>query len=98
MLRLDPFLSMNIARCSFSVALIGLAIAATSRLSAQAPEAVPLDQRDMQAAGKLLIEGKYADALKFYEGVPQKYPSSLYIPEANLRTAICYYFLKNYDK
>ena len=64
----------------------------------QAQEVVPLDQRDMQTGGKLLIEGKYADALKFYEGIPQKYPSSLYIPEANLRTAICYYFLKDYDK
>ena len=59
---------------------------------------MPLDQQDMANAEKLYEGGKYAEALKLYQGIPQKYPTSALIPGSNLGEAICYFFLKDYDK
>lgn len=98
MLPSTSFPSMKAVRCFFSAGVFSLAIAALFNLSVHAQEVVPLDQQDMGKAERLAVEGKFADALKFYEGIPQKYPTSAYIPGANLGTAICHYFLKNYDK
>lgn len=98
MLPFTPFPSMKAVRCSLSAGVLSLAIAALFNLPARAQEVVPLDRQDMEKAERLAGEGKFADALKFYEGIPQKYPTSVYIPGSNLGAAICHYFLKNYDK
>ncbi len=64
---------------------------------AQAP-APTLDVQDMQKAEQLSVEGKYQEALKLYQGIEKNYPSSPFIPGSRLGMAICYFFLKDYDK
>lgn len=78
------------------LALSILAILSVAAHGQQPPET--LDQRDMRQAEALSAEGKYAEALALYQGVPQKYPTSPYIPGANLGAAISNFFLKDYDK
>ena len=73
--------------------LLAVALALAGPLCAQV--VVPLDQQDMANAEKLYEGGKYAEALKLYQGIPQKYPTSALIPGSNLGEAICYFFLKD---
>ena len=76
--------------------LLAVALALAGPVCAQ--NVVPLDQQDMANAEKLYEAGKYAEALKLYQGIPQKYPTSALIPGSNLGEAICFFFLKDYDK
>jgi TolA-binding protein len=63
---------------------------------AQAP--VGLDMQDTQQGLKLLGEGKYEEASKLFEGVPQKYPTSPLIPEATFRLGYSLYMLGDHDR
>jgi len=73
-----------------------LAVVSTSAF-AQAP-APTLDMQDMQKAEQLSGDGKYAEALKLYQGIEKNYPTSPFIPGSRLGMAICQFFLKDYDK
>ncbi|MEQ1859365.1 MAG: tetratricopeptide repeat protein [Chthoniobacteraceae bacterium] len=65
---------------------------------ARAQQQETLDQRDMRQAEALSGESKYAEAVALYQGISQKYPTSPYIPGANLGAAVSLFFLKDYDK
>ena len=73
-------------------------ISAVLVLGAHAQQQETLDQRDMKQAEALSAQGKFAEAVALYQGVPQKYPTSPYIPGANLGAAVNLFFLKDYDK
>jgi len=90
--------SMKTTRCSAFACAIPVALLFVSAPLARAQEVVPLDKRDMAKAEQMIVAGKFAEALTLYEGIPKDYPTSIYIPNGNLGAAICYYFLKNYDK
>lgn len=79
----------------FPLAFFIIAIAPTA---VRAQQQETLDQRDMRQAEALSGQGKYAEAVALYQGVPQKYPTSPYIPGANLGAAVNLFFLKDYDK
>ncbi len=85
---------MSAARLSLALFLI---VAFGSAARAQQPPET-LDQRDMREAEALSGQGKYAEAAALYQGVPQKYPTSPYIPGAHLGAAVNLFFLKDYDK
>lgn len=84
---------MSAARSSLALSII-----AALGSSAYAQQQETLDQRDMKQAEALSGEGKYAEAVALYQGVPQKYPTSPFIPGANLGAAVNLFFLKDYDK
>lgn len=85
-----PMLAARLSLALLIIAALG------SAARAQQPET--LDQRDMRQAEALSGQGKYAEAVALYQGVPQKYPTSPYIPGANLGAAVNLFFLKDYDK
>lgn len=88
---------MNVPHFSTACGAL-LAVAFTAATPLRAQNAVPLDQKDMAEAEGLAAAGKYPEALKLYEGIAAKYPTSAYIPGANLGAAICYFYLKDYEK
>src|SRR4051794_11249445 len=93
----ELFSPMNVPRSLIvSAVLLAAALMPVAPLCAQ--NAVPLDQKDMAEAEALAAAGKYAEALKLYEGLQAKYPTSVYIPGSHLGAAICYFYLKDYDK
>jgi tetratricopeptide (TPR) repeat protein len=79
-------------RLALSCAILGVAC----HTSAQ--QVAGLDQQDMQRAEVFMNEGKYQEALDLYLRVPENYPTSPFIPGSNLGAAVCYFFLKDYDK
>ena len=87
---------MNVPRSLIACAVL-LAAVFTAAAPLRAQNAVPLDQKDMAEAEGLRAAGKYADALKIFEGIAQKYPTSAYIPGSHVGAALCYYYLKDYD-
>lgn len=66
--------------------------------NAQAPADKKRDQLDMEQAEQLAAQGKYAEAVALYQGIQQNYPTSAYIPGANLGAAVNLFFMKDYDK
>src|SRR5262245_5867995 len=88
---------MNALRSPLAVSvalLLGLGLP----LGAQAPAQVPLDVQDMQKAEAALAQGKYQDALNLAQGIGQNYPTSGLIPGSNLVSAVCYFYMKDFDK
>ncbi|HZJ15363.1 MAG TPA: outer membrane protein assembly factor BamD, partial [Chthoniobacteraceae bacterium] len=95
---------MNFDRHLFShstqfVALLALTIFVIPALRAQAPpQPQALDQVRFQQGQQLYGEGKYADALKAFESVQKDFPTSAFIPAANLQAALCYYYTGQFDQ
>lgn len=77
---------------------ISIAALIGTSLIGRAQQPAALDVQDMQKADQLMQQGKYDEALRIAQGIPQNYPTSGLIPGANLVQAICNYFLKDYDK
>jgi hypothetical protein len=91
---------MNASRSLFCLsiaALLALASWSWAQLPA-APAQVGRDQTFMVEAERLQAEGKYKEALEKYLSVPREVATSPFIPGSNLGAAICYFFLKDYDK
>lgn len=89
---LPPDLSLWLA----AAVMIGAPIAATH---AQAPGApAGLDEQQAQQALTLFNAGDYQQAVTLYEGIPEQFPTSAQIPEANFRVGYIYLLLGEYDK
>ena len=68
-------------------------------LRAQAPAAAqPLDLKMFDDGLALANEGKYADAIKLFETLITKYPTSGAIPQAYFRVGYTYFLAGDYDK
>jgi tetratricopeptide (TPR) repeat protein len=72
-------------------------------LRAQLPSAAPpapagLDVQAMQKAEAAMAQSKYDEALKLAQEIPLNYPTSPLIPGSYLVSAVCYFYLKDYDK
>src|SRR5689334_10578849 len=74
------------------VAALGLTAGSLAQLPTPAPVTIMRDQQDINEAEKAKAAGKYAEALKLYQGIPKNYPTSPFIPASNLGSAICYLF------
>jgi tetratricopeptide (TPR) repeat protein len=88
---------MNALRSPLSISvavILGIALP----LGAQAPAPTTLDVQDMQKAEAAMAQGKYDEALKLAQGIPQNYPTSGLIPGSYLVSAVCYFYLKDFDK
>ena len=74
----------------------------TASLQAQAPAApgapVTLDVQQSNQALAAMNAGNYPEAIKLFEGIPQQFPTSPLIPEANFRLGYIYYLTGEYDK
>ncbi len=88
---------MNFARSLFPVTIVCSAAALLPSGALAAPE-VGLDVQDCINALQLISEGKYPEAIKLYEGIPQKYPTSGMIPESKFRLGYIYFVTGDYDK
>lgn len=86
---------MNALRSPLAVS-VAILLGIGSPLWAQQP--VTLDVQDMQKAEAAMAQGKYDEALTLAQGIGQNYPTSGLIPGSNLISAICYFYLKDYDK
>jgi TolA-binding protein len=81
------------------VASLALAIFFVPVLRGQAPpQPQALDQQRFQQGQQLYNEGKYADALKAFESVQKDFPTSAFIPAANLQAGLCYYYTGQFDQ
>jgi TolA-binding protein len=78
------------------VVLVGAAVL-PGMAFAQAPQQT-LDAMDNARAMELFSAGKYQEAIPIWEGIPQKYPTSAFIPEAAFRAGYAYYMIGDYDK
>jgi TolA-binding protein len=85
------------ARLLWPATALVISALALDTASAQAPAAT-LDVQDSQRALELFNQGKYAEAAALYEGIPQKYPTSPMIPEANFRLGYIGFVTGDYDK
>ena len=79
-----------------AIALALAAPAARAQLPPQTPQG--LDQQQFTKAQGLYEQGKYADAVPLFEGIQGNFPTSPYIPAANLQAGVCHYFLGQYDQ
>src|SRR5256885_1796593 len=64
----------------------------------QAPAAKPLDAQQFEQALDLFNQQKYAEAARLFETIPNKFPTSVFIPEATFRLGYIDFLLGNYDK
>ncbi len=88
--------SLSSARIVWPAAALILSGPAVGIANAQAP--VGLDVQDAQKALQFMNQGNYAEAAKLYEGIPEKYPTSPQIPEANFRFGYISYVTGDYDR
>ena len=83
-------------------AALALGISSTVEMRAQLPAAQPApplgrDQTAFQQGQQLYEAGKYADAVKVFDGIEKNFPTSPYIPAANLQMGLSQFFLGDYD-
>ena len=79
-----------------SVLSLSLALASPAVALAQQPQG--LDQQRYNQANPLFVQQKYAEAAKVYESIQKDFPTSGYIPLANLQLGLSYFFLGEYDQ
>lgn len=89
---------MNALRSPLTVSVAILLGMGLSLGAQQAPAPTTLDVQDMQKAEAAMAQGKYDEALKLAQGIPQNYPTSALIPGSNLISAVSYFYLKDFDK
>jgi tetratricopeptide (TPR) repeat protein len=94
---------MNALRSPLAVSvalLLGINVPLGAQAPAPAPAPAPttLDVQDMQKAEAAMAQSNYEEALKLAQGISQNYPTSGLIPGSNLVAAVCYFYLKDYDK
>jgi outer membrane protein assembly factor BamD (BamD/ComL family) len=66
---------------------------------AQDPAApATLDVQQVTQGLAAMNAGNYAEAITLFEGIPQQFPTSPLIPEANLRLGYAYFLTGEYDK
>ena len=94
--------TMKSARLLSAARILGIIAAVVCGLSA-APQmygqaAKPRDVQDAETALQLFNTGKYDDAAKLYAGIPEKYPTSALIPEANFRLGYIQFLQGKHDE
>ena len=81
-----------------------LALAAALALSMHAPAQLPtpqpqgLDQQRFAQGQQFYAAGKYPEAIKAFDGIQKDYPTSAFIPAANLQLGLCYFFAGDFDQ
>ncbi len=68
------------------------------RALGQAPIAKPLDAQQFEQALDLYNQQKYAEAARLFETISNKFPTSVFIPEATFRLGYIQFLLGDYDK
>ena len=80
-------------------AALALGLSGPAKTHAQLPSAQPpgRDQVAFQQAQQLYEAAKYPDAIKGFESIQKDFPTSAYIPAANLQLGLSYFFVGDYD-
>ena len=81
-------------------AALALGLSGPAKTHAQLPSAQPpgRDQVAFQQAQQLYEAAKYPDAIKGFESIQKDFPTSAYIPAANLQLGLSYFFVGDYDQ
>ena len=88
------------ARSLTLAAAFAVGILASGPASGQLPQAQPqgLDQQRFTQGQQLYEAAKYPDAIKVFETIQKDFPTSGYIPAANLQLGLCYFFVGEFDQ
>ena len=86
-------------RIALAAALtLGLSGAAKTQAQLPAAQAPGRDQVAFQQAQQLNEAGKYPEAIKIFDSIQKDFPTSGFIPPANLQLGLCYFFVGDYDQ
>jgi len=91
--------SVALVQAVLSVSILLPAVVSTPSYGQAAPPAGQArDQADFEKAAGLADQGKFEEAAKLYEGIPNNYPTSPLIPQAALRLGYVYFRMSNWDQ
>ena len=81
-------------------AALALGMFASTPAPAQLPQAPQqgLDLQRFNQGQKLYEASKYPDAIKVFDSIQKDFPTSGFIPVANLQLGLCYYFIGDFDQ
>ncbi len=81
-------------------AAFALGMPGAATLNAQLPAAPPpgRDQLAFQQGQQLYNAEKYPEAIKIFDAIQKDFPTSPYIPGANLQLGLCYFFTGDFDQ
>ena len=81
-------------------AALAVGIFASTPASAQLPAPQPqgLDLQRFMQGQQMYEAGKYPDAIKAFDSIQKDFPTSAFIPAANLQLGLCYFFTGDFDQ